>query len=568
MFTNFPQTAVEALEWGWSRYQPYFEELNNRQLTVETVQGWLADWSRWISLVYEVRYRLELATLIDTADEAAKKSYEAYLDDVAPGFEPANQQLKEKLLASQIDIQDFDIPLKRMRWEAEIYRAENVPLLTEERKLSNEYFEITGAQTVVWEGEEVPIQRLYPHLESRERSVREKAFRTLYERRLLDRDKLNEVWVRLMEVRRKMAQNAGFAEYRSFRWKQLGRLDYTPEDTKHFHAAVEEVVLPAVKRLYEKRRAKLGVERLRPWDLSVDPDNRPPLRPFEKVDELNAVLSTMFHTLDPKLGGYFDIMVQEKLLDLESRKGKAPGGVQYPLPLAQRPFIFMNAVGMHDDVVTMMHESGHAFQSFEMNALPYYQQTEIGMEIAEVASMAMELLGAPYLTKAKGGFYSEAEAAQAGLQHLEGILSGWLQIALVDAFQHWIYENHELASDPAACEEKYAELMERFNAGVDWGGLEREKRFWQRILHIYEVPFYFIEYGLAQLGAVQIWGNSLENPAQGLQMYRQALALGATRSLGELYAAAGAKFAFDAGTLGKAVALIESKIIELEPLAG
>lgn len=567
MFTNFPQTAVEALEWGWSRYQPYFDDLNNRHLTEETVKGWLADWSRWISLVYEVRYRLELATLINTADEAAKKRYEAYLDDVAPGFEPANQQLKEKLLASQLVIKDFEIPLKRMRWEAEIYRAENVPLLTEERKLSNEYFEITGAQTVQWQGEEVPVQRLYPFLEDRDRAVREKAYRTLFGRRLQDREKLNEVWVRLLDVRGKMAKNAGFDEYRAFRWKQLGRLDYTPADTKRFQAAVEQVVLPAVKRLYEKRRAKLGVERLRPWDLMVDPDNRSPLRPFEKVAEMNAGLSRMFHALDPKLGGYFDIMVNENLLDLESRKGKAPGGVQYPLPLAQRPFILMNAVGMHDDVVTLMHESGHAFQSFEMNALPYYHQTEIGMEIAEVASMSMELLGAPYLTQAKGGFYSAAEAAQAGLQHLEGILTGWLQIALVDAFQHWIYENHQLASDPAACEGKYAELMERFNAGVDWSGLEREKRFWQRILHIYEVPFYFIEYGLAQLGAVQIWGNSLEDPTQALQRYRQALALGATRSLGELYAAAGAKFAFDAETLGKAVALIERQITELELLA-
>jgi oligoendopeptidase F len=564
MFTSFPSSADETLDWRWDQFKGYAQELLERPLSAGTVEAWLADWSRWIRLVVETRYRLEIGTLVDTADERAKQRYDAFLDDVLPGFEEAHQQLKERLLASGLEVENFTVQLKKMRGEAEIFRQENLPLISEERKLSNEYFEITGAQTVEWEGQEVPIQRLFPYFEDQDRALRERAWRMVFGRRLEDRERLNAVWEKLMSVRGQLAKNAGLPDYRAYRWKQLGRLDYTPEDARRFQASVEAVVVPVLARLHEKRRARLGVENLRPWDLMVDPDQRPPLRPFEQVEQLTATVSHIFNQLDPQLGEQFGRLRPGVHLDLESRKGKAPGGVQYPLPLVKQPFIFMNAVGMHADVSTLIHEAGHAFHTYAMEDLPYFHQTEIGMEIAEVASMSMELLAAPYLTKDRGGFYTRAEAAQAQLQELETIIKGWADIAMVDALQHWIYENHAEASQASAVEEKFAELRDRFEPGVDWQGLEREKRFWQRILHIYEVPFYYLEYGLAQLAAIQIWGNAMRDPQLALQKYRQALALGETRPLPELYAAAGAKLAFDEDTLGEAVRRVEGKIEELE----
>jgi oligoendopeptidase F len=372
-----------------------------------------------------------------------------------------------------------------------------------------------------------------------------------------------------LTLRRQLAANAGFDNYRSFRWQQLLRFDYTPDDCKHFHEAIEQVVTPAVARLYERRRQHLGVEQLRPWDLqgpigyenAVDPPDLPPLHPFDDVSELIEKCDTMFHRVDLKLGDDFSIMRREGLLDLENRKGKAPGGYCTQFAVAKRPFIFMNAVCLHDDVQTLLHEGGHGFHVFESNHLPFYQQRAVGSEIAEVASMSMELLAAPYLSEREGGFYSDADAARARREHLEEMIIFWSYMAVVDAFQHWVYENADEAMVPANCDAQWEVLWRRFMVGVDWSGLEEElKTGWHRKLHIFTVPFYYVEYGLAQLGAAQVWRNALSDQAGAVASYRRALSLGGTRPLPELYAAAGAKFAFDAATLHSAVSLMEELI--------
>jgi oligoendopeptidase F len=383
---------------------------------------------------------------------------------------------------------------------------------------------------------------------------------------LADREALNELWTKTVPLRGQIALNAGCADYRDYRWHELLRFDYTPADCQTFHAAIEEVAVPAANRIYARARRRLGVDKLRPWDCDQDRDplNYPTLQPFENVTDLMEKSEKIFQHVDPQLGEYYTLMRREGLLDLDNRKGKAPGGFCTEFPIAQRPFIFMNSVGVRDDVRTMLHESGHAFHVFETNHLPYIHQLQVTMEFAEVASMSMELLSAPYLSTEFGGFYADQEAARDRVEHLERIILFWPYMAVVDAFQQWAH-THPDGADPAACDAKWAELQARFMPGVDWGSLEAEMMTgWHRKQHIHRVPFYYVEYGLAQLGAVQVWHKALRDQAASLANYRQALALGGTKSLPELYRAAGAKFAFDAGTLKEAVDLIESTIEQLQ----
>lgn len=561
---ELPNDYRAFLDWTWDDLRPYYETLQQQPLTEATVDAWLRDWSALDEHVYEIYSRLYVATTQDTTDEEAETRFKRFLSEVYPHVQMAEQALKQKLLASGLRPEGFELPLKRMETEARIFREENVPLFTEERNLTNEYNKITGAQTVEWEGEERTLPQMRPLLQEHDRDLRERAWRAMMERQLADREALNDLWQRLLDVRERQAKNAGFASYRDFRWQQLTRFDYTPDDCRTFHQAIEDVVVPAASRIYERRRQQLGVETLRPWDLDVDPALRPPLRPFQSETELIEISARIFHRVDETLGGYFDIMREEGFLDLANRKGKAPGGYCTEFPVSRRPFIFMNAVGLQSDVRTMMHEAGHAFHAFESMALPYIHQREVGMEFAEVASMAMELLSAPYWHQNEGGFYDDEGYARARIEHLEGIVLFWPYMAVVDAFQHWVYENMDVARDPAACDAKWSELWDRFMPGVDWRGLEDVKATgWHRKLHIFTIPFYYVEYGLAELGSVQVWANALKDQAAAVRAYRAALALGGTRSLPELYATAGARFAFDHETMRSAIALLESQLDEL-----
>jgi oligoendopeptidase F len=484
---------------------------------------------------------------------------------VFPQIMEAEQKLKERLLASGLNPAGFAIPLRNMRAETTLFRQANLPLLAEEQKMGGEYDKIMGAQTVEWEGKETTIPQLRPVFFQTDRGRREQAWRLSAERQLTDRGKINELWRQFMQLRLKIAANAGLPDYRSYRWQQMLRFDYTPADCRSFQNAIEKVVVPAATQVYERHRQRMGLAQLKPWDLDVDPLNRPPLKPYQDADELKTKAAAIFYQVDPQLGIYFETMVKEGLLDLENRKNKAPGAYCTSFATLRRPFIFENAVGLHDDVSTLLHESGHAFHVFESAALPYIQQLAVGMEFAEVASMGMELLASPYLTQDNGGFYSAKEAARARIQHLENSILFWPYMAIVDAFQHWVYENPEQGSNPDQCDACWTNLWRRFRPDVDWSGFEDVVATgWQRKLHIHTNPFYYVEYGLAQLGAVQVWGNALKNQADAVASYRRALALGGSVALPELYRTAGAHFAFDAATLQNAVDLMENVIDQLE----
>ncbi len=569
MFTSLPQDEEALLNWSWSGIEPYMTDLAGRALSAQTVGEWLADWTALDERIGEMNARLHLAVTQNTADKHAEDAFNAFLDRIYPQAEAAEQMLRQKLLASGLEPPGFELPLKKMRAEAELFRTENLPLLIQERKLASQYDKIIGAQTVQWVGNEVTLSQLRPVYQDTDRARREHAWRLSTGRQLADRGAIDELWGKFILLRQQIAQNAGVPNYRDYRWRQMKRFDYTPADCYRFHAAIEQAVVPAVKRLNEKRCRELGVETLRPWDIEVDPLGRSPLKPFSNGAELVNIAASIFNRVDPQLGAYFATMVHESLLDVENRKNKAPGAYCTSFSMTRRPFIFANAVGLHDDLQTLLHESGHAFHDFECYGLPYSQQREVGMEFAEVASMSMELLAAPYLSEKAGGIYSDADAARARIEHLESNIRFWPYMAVVDAFQQWVYENIEAASDPANCDAEWARQWQRFRVAEDWSGLDEEMRTgWHRKLHIHRLPFYYVEYGLAQLGAMQIWSNALRDQAGAVSAYRRALALGGTASLPQLYGTAGAKFAFDAETLGVMVDLAEKTMEKLGEHAG
>jgi oligoendopeptidase F len=559
-----PTSALDALTWEWAQFEPYYQDLLNRPVHAATLQQWLADWSAVDKLASEVKSRLTVASNIDTNDTEAERRYLHFSEHTLPQIKRAQNQLKGKLLDTDVNPDGFEMVMKNLNAEVELFREENLPLLAEQTKLETEYDKIRGAQTVLWEGQELTINQISVVSKDPDRAKREKAWRLTAERQLADRDALNALWARFMDLRGKIAQNADVPDYREYKWREMLRFDYTPADCETFQNAIEQVAVPAASRIYEKRRQRLGLDRLRPWDTAVDPTGKPPLKPFETIEELVSKCEAMFRRVDPQLGRYFKDMRDYKLLDLDNRKGKAPGGYCTRFLVMKQPFIFMNAVGTHDDVQTVLHEGGHAFHVVESADL-LKQQLEIPTEFAEVASMSMELLAAPYLDE----FYTPAEAARARIEHLEGIILFWPYMAVVDAFQQWVYTHHQAATDAANCDAKWAELWARFMPGVDWSDFEEVKKTgWHRKLHIFQVPFYYVEYGLAQLGAVQVWAGSLDNQTKAVADYRKALALGGTRSLPELFSAAGAKFAFDAGTMTGAVTLLEHTLAQLEKAAG
>jgi oligoendopeptidase F len=572
MLKKLPTTPQEIIDWTWSEIEPLYKDLEARPLSLANVDEWLADWSSVGERIEEMYSRLAVATSINTADKEADARMNKFLEGVFPKGMSAEQRLKEKLLSSKLEPKGFSIPLRNMHAEADLFRESNLSLLADQQKLAIEYDKIYGAQTVKWEGEEITLTRLALNFQQSDRSKREKAWQLKAKRQLADRTAINDLWQKFMDVRSRIAKNADKPSFREFVWQQKLRFDYTPDNCKSFANAIEEVVVPAATRIYEKRRQKLGLDTLRPWDLVDGWYSRPSppvghaqLKPFTTIDELKTGISSIFHAIDPVLGGYFDSLVAEDLTDLENRKNKAPGAYCTSFTSIRKPFVFVNAVGTHDDVMTTLHESGHSFHIFETAKIPFLQQLAVPMEFAEVASMGMELLASPFLTRTNGGFYTESEAARARIEHLEGMILFWPFVAVVDSFQQWVYEDTESGANPDACDKKWGELWDRFLPGVDWSGFEQVKiSGWHRKLHIHQIPFYYVEYGLAQLGAVQIFGNALKDQKKAVLDYRKALSLGGMVTLPELFKTAGAKFAFDPPILKTAIDIMEGVIGELE----
>lgn len=558
----------EVMNWNWEQFEPHYTALEKAGLSGATLSDWLKNWTAVSDVRDELYNRLYVATTVNTADKEAQKRFDRFMEQIYPQAMAKEQKLKEKLLSSGLSFPGFEIPLRNMRAEADIFREENLPLLVEEEKLGVLHDKIMGAQTVEWKGEEKTVRQMEVVLRETERETRRIGWELLAKRQLEDRDEINRQWVKYVELREKITANADKPDYRSYRWQVLMRFDYTPEDCITFQKAIEQVVVPAAQRMAARRKKALKIDKLHYYDLFVDLSRKPPLKPFSNARELIDRSSTIFHHVMSQFGEYFDEMDAEGLLDLDNRKNKAAGGYCTDFSHSKKPFIFANAVGIHDDIQTLLHEGGHSFHAFESFKLPYFQQrneSAIPTEFAEVASTAMEYLAAPYLSKESGGFYSKADTARARVDHIEEDLRFWAYMAIVDAFQHWVYENPTEGKDPDKCDAKWAELERRFRPFIEWEGYEEEMMTgWQRKDHIHQIPFYYVEYGLAQLGSVQIWKNSMENQQNAVSAYRKALALGGTATLPQLFETAGARFAFDAKTLQDAVDLMESTISSLE----
>jgi oligoendopeptidase F len=554
-----PSTPAALSKARWEDIVPYFDDLAERPLDETTIEGWLHSWSTLEELVTEAAALAMIAYTIETADPEKEADHLRFSTEILPKMEERSVELARRLVESGYRTVALETTLARFRTAIEIFREANVPVFSELEELSARYQRITGSMTVEWEGQERPLPQLQPFLKSPDRAVRERAFRAAASPYVGKRDELAGLFDRMYELRQRAARNAGFANFRDYIFPAKFRFDYTPADCERFHDAIEQTVAPAVERMLAVRRRRLSLETLRPWDLAVDPYRKTPLRPFSTTEEFVGRARSVFGQVDPSLGSEFQTMIDERLLDLDSRKGKAPGGYCETLHHRGRPFIFMNAVGLVDDVMTLLHEAGHAFHAFASHQQPLIWQRHPGSEAAELASMSMELLAGVHLSQPVGYFTAE-DHRSAWLEHLEDILLSLVHIASVDAFQTWIYTSGE-GGDAAARDAAWLRIRRRFERGVDWSGLDRERvARWYRQLHVFMYPFYYIEYGIAQIGALQVWRNSRRNQAGAVARYREALALGAVRGLPEIYRAAGAELTFDAAKISDLVRLVESEI--------
>ena len=560
-----PETPDAFKDASWEDVLPYYEALASRPLNAGNVEDWLADWSRFESLLSEAAALANFAYSCDTADTDREAAQLRFGTQISPRAHEQRVRLQARLVELGYVRPGLETMIQRFRNQMDIFDEANVPLFAQISELGTQWAKINGAMTVQWDGEEKTPAQLLPFLLSTDRTVRERAFRLRAQPYIEQRDVLAGIFDRMYDLRQKVARNAGFANYRDFAHREKNRFDYTPEDCLRFHVSVEEAVLPAVERITEKRRRRMGLETLRPWDTSVDPSGRLPLEPFDDIRGLIDPAAPIFAHVDPDFGGYYQAMDDAGLLDLDNRKGKAPGGYCMTLPFRKLPLIFMNAVGVDGDVRTLLHESGHAFHSVEASNLPLLFQRHMGSEMAEVASMSMELLASPFIAKENGGYYSAQDARRSRADLLEGIILFFPHCASVDAFQQWIYLD-EAGHDADARDRKWLELRRRFEgATVDWTGLDRERiARWYMQPHFFASPFYYIEYGIAQLGALQVWRNSLHNREDAVRKYREALALGATRPLPELFKAAGAKLVFDTEGMRELVNLVEEELAKLD----
>ncbi|MEO8635993.1 MAG: M3 family oligoendopeptidase [Gemmatimonadales bacterium] len=555
-----PLTPADLVDTTWEEVRPRYLELVDRPLDLASVEAWLADWSRLDEALGEAAALAMIAYTCDTTDPVKEKAHLRFSAEILPETEEFEVKLADRLLALGYTRPGLEVTIARFRTSSEIFREANVPLTKAAEELGTAYQKRTGGLTVLWDGMEKTLPELQPMLQSPDRVVRERAFRLQGEAYATHQGELAGIFDSLYDLRVQMATNAGFADFEAYTFKAKCRFDYTPADCRRFHAAVEEVVVPAVERLMIRRKARLGVDRLRPWDLGPDPEGRDALRPFQGAAELIGTSRRVIEHVAVPFGQQFQTMMDEGMLDLDVRKGKAPGGYCETLQYRGRPFIFMNAVGVLDDVSTLLHEAGHAFHAFESHAQPLVWQRHPGLEMCELASMSMELLASPYLGKASGGFFSPAELARARTDHLEDVLTTLSHVASVDAFQSWIYTSGS-GRDAAARDQAWLTLRSRFERGIDWTGLDRERiTRWYRQLHIFLYPFYYIEYGLAQIGALQVWRNSRRDQGEAVRRYREALALGNTCSLPELYRAAGVEFTTDVRVIGSLVALVEEEL--------
>jgi oligoendopeptidase F len=552
---NFTVTTWEAL-------QPYFEELQQRPLPSEAaLEQWLKDISELEAVISEDACWRQIRMTCDTTDKSLEEAFAYFCMEIQPKLQPYADALNKKLLASEwlkgLDQELYATYLRSVRKQVKLFREENVPILAELSVQSQQYGAIAGKMTITVNGQEYTLQQAARFLENSDRALREEVFAKTAKRRLEDKDAFDQLYTTLVQKRDQVAKNAGFENYRDYKFEDLGRFDYTKEDCFQFHKAIKEHILPLVKKLQEKQRKKLGLDVLKPWDTEAEPAGIKPLEPFQNGEELVNKAIECFDELGPFFGNCLRVMQKMGRLDLDSRIGKAPGGYNCPLAETGVPFIFMNAAGQMKDLTTMVHEGGHAVHSFLSHHLPLSAFKEYPMEIAEVASMSMEL----FTMDSWNIFFSnEEELRRAKLQQLERAIVIFPWIATIDKFQHWVYENpqHTVEERTAA----WNRIQDEFSTGVvDWTGWESYRSIgWQRQLHLFEVPFYYIEYGIAQLGAIAMWKQYRENKQQALDNYVNALSVGSTRTLPELYKTAGIRFDFSPAYVKELAEFVQEEI--------
>lgn len=549
----------------WENLQPYFEDLKNRELNnIQDLYKWLSDMSELEAVISEDASWRQINMTCDTTNPSYEEAFTYFCLEIEPKMKPYFFELNKKLLASpftkELDEKQFYPYLRAVRNAVHLYREENVALQAEMSVLAQTYGQISGKMTVNIDGKEYTLQQAAKFLQQPDRELRESVFRKIAARRMQDKEQLDELFNKLVALRQQIAENAGFENYRDYKFRELGRFDYTPDDCFAFHAAVKEHIVPLQKMLTEKRRQKLGLDTLRPWDTDAEPVGMEPLQPFETGKELADKAREVFGKLRPYFRGCLDTMVDMKRLDLESRVGKAPGGYNCPLAETGVPFIFMNAAGTMGDLITMMHEGGHAVHSFLSHPLSLSSFKEYPMEIAELASMSMELFSMEHWNVF---FDSKEELQRAQVEEMERVISVLPWIATIDKFQHWIYTHPGHTNEERRTE--WMNILNEFSTNmVDWSGFEDYRaHFWQKQLHLYEVPFYYIEYGIAQLGAIAMWRQYRNNKEKALDNYMQALSLGYTQTLKELYDKAGIRFDFSPAYVAELGSFVKDRLEEM-----
>lgn len=550
----------------WEELKPFFDNLLDRSLSsVAELRKWFADRSELESVISEDMAWRYIRMTCYTENQDYLKAYQDFIQNIQPQIAPVSDQLNKKAAACPYlenleKAPGFDILIRNLRKEIEIFREENVPLYTEINIETQKYAQISGAMTVEFNGKEMTLPQASVLLMSTDRAVRDAIYHKISARRLRDKEQLDKLFSTLVTLRHKVAVNAAFSNFRDYMFKSLGRFDYTPQDCFDFHHAIQREVVPMLNELSKERKAALNVDSLRPWDKAVDPEGREPLKPFSDGKELAEKTIAVFSKLDPFLGQCLSIMRNMGHLDLESRKGKAPGGYNYPLSEIGVPFIFMNATSTLRDMVTIMHEGGHAIHNFLTRDLELNDFKSTPSEVAELASMSMELISMDHWDLF---FTDEAELKRAKREHLEDIIETLPWVATIDKFQHWIYENP--GHTPEERKANWDKIFDQFTDTItDWSGLRETKDYlWQKQLHLYEVPFYYIEYGMAQLGAIAVWRNYRRDPQAGLRGYQDALKLGYMKSIPEIYAAARIKFDFSASYIKELMDFVKSELAKI-----
>lgn len=556
----------QNFEMKWENLEPVFQELQNRVIhSVKELEQWLRDRSELEAALEEDFAWRYIRMTCDTASEQLLEDFQYFATEIEPKVAPLNNELNKKFIGSphlkDLDQQKYFILIRGTKKALELFREENVALQTEIQLEQQKYQSITGAMSVQLNGQEYTLEQASVFLKDQNREIRQAAWQAISQRRLQDKAQLNELFDRLLKLRHQVARNAGFDNFRDYMFQALGRFDYTPEDCFHFHDAIEKEVVPALRKQADMRKQALALPTLKPWDTEVDISGKPALKPFDNGQDLIEKTINCFKGLNASLGECISTMKANGLFDVESRKGKAPGGYNYPLAETGAPFIFMNSANTFRDLTTMVHEGGHAIHTFLTANLELNDFKHCPSEVAELASMSMELISMDQWDV----FFSDAEELKrAKRDQLKDVLKTLPWVAVVDQFQHWLYTHpeHGAAERNAA----WKEIFERFSANfIDWSEhTETEAFLWQKQLHIFEVPFYYIEYGIAQLGAIAVWKNYKENRKKGLTNYLEALKLGYTKTIREIYETAGIRFDFSAAYVQDLVTFVQHELKKLE----